>query len=202
MSFIHAARQKQLVACAIDVIAEVGLARASTVRIAQRAGVSRGVLTYHFRDRAELVEHVVQAVYDLGAKVLAPRMALASTPRETLLAFIVGSVELYAAYPTELAALTEIYADARAADGVSRADHRRHTQEMSDLARTLRAGQEQGQFRAFDVDVMCSTIRGALDGALAHVAGGGDPEPYLTELQVIFQAATTSGVTTTTEVPI
>jgi AcrR family transcriptional regulator len=194
-SFIHAARRKQRVACAIEVIAEVGLARASTVRIAQRAGVSRGVLTYHFRDRAELVEHVVQAVYDLGAEVLAPKLALASTPRDALLTFVGGSVELYAAYPTELAALTEIYADARAADGVSRAGHRRHGQEMSDLARALRAGQEQGQFRSFDVDVMCSTIRGALDRALAHVAAGGAVEPYATELPAIFDAATTSGAT-------
>lgn len=198
-SFIHAARRKQLVACAIEVIAEVGLARASTVRIAQRAGVSRGVLTYHFRDRAELVEHVVQAVYDLGAQVLAPKLALASTPREVLLTFIGGSVELYAAYPTELAALSEIYADARAADGVSRASHRRHGQEMSDLARVLRAGQEQGQFRAFDVGVMGSTIRCALDGALAHVAAGGDAEPYASELQAIFDAATAITVATATE---
>src|SRR5882757_8135366 len=113
-SFIHAARRKQLIESAIEVIAEVGLARASTVRIAQRAGVSRGVLTYHFRDRAELVEHVVQAVYDLGAEVLAPKMALVRTPRERLLTFIASSLELYAAHPTELAALTEIYADTRA----------------------------------------------------------------------------------------
>ena len=199
-SFIQAARRNQLVACAIEVIAEVGLARASTVRIAQRAGVSRGVLTYHFRDRAELVEHVVQAVYDLGAEFLAPKMAAASTPRQMMLAFIRGSVELYAAHPIELAALTEIFSDARGEDGVSRAGHQRHSREVSDIARVLRAGQEQGEFRAFDVDVMCSTIRGALDGALAHVAAGADAETYAAELQVIFDAATTSGVATKTEV--
>jgi len=192
-SFIHAARRKQLVAAAIEVIAEVGLARASTVRIAQHAGVSRGVLTYHFRDRADLVEHVVQAVYDLGAEMLVPRMARTSTPRESLLAFIAGSVEFYAAHSTAMAALTEIYADARAADGVSRADHQRHGQEMSDIADVLRAGQALGQFRDFDVDVMCSTLRGALDRALAHVSGGGSVEPYATELLAIFDAATTIG---------
>jgi AcrR family transcriptional regulator len=199
-SFIHAARRKQLVSSAIEVIAEVGLARASTVRIAQHAGVSRGVLTYHFRDRAELVEHVLQAVYDLGAEFFVPRMALARTPRQTLLTFIGGSVELYAAHPTELAALSEIYADTRAPDGVSRAGYQRHTKEMSDIAVILRAGQEQGQFRAFDVDVMCSTIRRALDGALAHVAGGGQVEPYAGELRAIFDAATTSGAAPSTEV--
>lgn len=183
-------------ACAIEVIAEIGLARASTVRIAQRAGVSRGVLTYHFRDRAELVEHVVQAVYDLGAEFLVPRMAHASTPKDQLMTFIGGSVELYAAHPTELAALTEIYADARATDGVSRARHQRHAREMSEIAGVLRAGQQQGQFRAFDVDVMCAAVRGALDQALAHVAGGADPEPYATELTAIFDAATKREVQT------
>jgi AcrR family transcriptional regulator len=186
-SFIHAARRRQLIECATELIAEVGLARASVVRIAERAGVSRGVLTYHFRDRADLVEQVVRSVYDLGAEFLLPRMRAAGSPREALLTFITGSVELYAAYPTQLAALTEIYADTH---GVSRAQHSRHTQEMSDLAVMMRAGQERGEFRDFDVDVMCMTIRGALDAALAHVARGGAPEPYATELRVIFDAAT------------
>ncbi|SEP53118.1 TetR/AcrR family transcriptional regulator [Amycolatopsis saalfeldensis] len=194
-SFIQAARRKQLVECAIEVIAEVGLARASTVRIARRAGVSRGVLTYHFRDRAELVEQVVQSVYDLGAEALALPMARAGDPRQALLAFIAGSIELYAAQPVAMAALTEIYADARAADGVSRARHRRHGREMSEMAAMLRAGQSQGLFRDFDVDVMCSTIRSALDGALAHILGGGRAEPYTTELQAIFDAATAAEVT-------
>jgi AcrR family transcriptional regulator len=193
-SFIHAARRKQLIESAIEVIAEVGLARASTVRIAQRAGVSRGVLTYHFRDRAELVGQVVQSIYDLAAEVIVPKIARASTPRDAMLTFIGGSVELYAAYPISFAALIEIYADARGADGVSRARNPRHSTEMSEIAQVLRAGQQQGQFRAFDVDVMCLTIRAALDGALTYIAGGGSVEPYATELQAIFDAATAAEV--------
>ncbi|MEV8614597.1 TetR family transcriptional regulator [Amycolatopsis sp. NPDC051373] len=188
-SFIHAARREQLVRCAIELIAEVGPAKASTVRIAERAGVSRGVLTYHFRDRAELIEQVVRSVYDLGLEFLGPRMGAAASPREALLTFIGGSVELYAAHPTEMAALGKIYSDK---DGVPRAGHHRHTREMADLAAGLRAGQEQGQFRAFDVDVMCATVRGALDAELAHIAGGGSVEPYASELQTLFALATTA----------
>jgi hypothetical protein len=41
---------------------------------------------------------------------------------------------------------------------------------------------------------MCSTIRSALDGALAYIAGGGSVEPYATELQAIFDAATAAEV--------
>ncbi|WP_326566390.1 TetR family transcriptional regulator [Amycolatopsis rhabdoformis] len=186
-SFIHAARREQLVRCAIELIAEVGLAQASTVRIAERAGVSRGVLTYHFRDRAELIEQVVRSVYDTGAAFLVPRMRAVTSPRDLLLTFIGGSVELYAAHPTEMAALTAVYAE-----GVSRAKHRRHTQERSDVEAALREGQERGEFRAFDVGVMYATIRGALDAALVHIAGGGSVEPYASELQTLFDLATTS----------
>lgn len=193
-TFIHAARQEQLVECAVEVIAERGLARASTVRIAERAGVSRGVLTYHFRDRAELIEKVVAKVYDLGAALIGPKMAEATSPRESLLTFISGSVELYAGYPKHMAALTEIFAGGPD-DGVARSEHHRHSQEMSDLGRILRAGQEQGQFRAFDIDIMCTTIRQALDGALRHIANGEPAEQYATELRAIFDAATTSEVT-------
>lgn len=174
--------------CATELIAEVGLTRASTVRIAERAGVSRGVLTYHFRDRAELIEQVVQSVYDIGAGFLLPRMREARTPRDMLLTFIGGSVELYAAHPVQMTALTEIYSDK---DGVPRPRHDRHAREMADLAAVMRAGQAQGQFREFDVGIMCATVRGALDAALAHVAGGGPVEPYASELRATFDAATT-----------
>ncbi|PSK98815.1 TetR family transcriptional regulator [Murinocardiopsis flavida] len=188
-SFIHTARREQLVECAIEVIAERGLARASMVRIAERAQVSRGVLSYHFRDRAELIEKVVESVYDLGAAVLGPRMAAAGTPRESLLTFVSGSIELYADYPRHMAALTEIFAG-EAEDAVPRARHHRHTQEATDLGRILRAGQEQGQFRAFDVEFMCTTIRQALDGALKPIARGERPEKYVAELRATIDAAT------------
>ncbi|MGH8791617.1 MAG: TetR/AcrR family transcriptional regulator [Stackebrandtia sp.] len=189
-SFIQAARRGQLVECAIEVIAEVGLARASTVRIARRAGVSRGVLTYHFRDRAELIEQVIARVYELGGEFLLPRMGRAASPRESMMIFIGGSVELYAAHPVHMAALTAIFAAGPTDAGVERARLQRHSQEMLDLSRILHEGQERGQFRDFDVGVMARTIRGALDGAVAHIANGGDVEPYASELQAIFDAAT------------
>lgn len=176
--------------CAIELIAETGLAQASTVRIAQRAGVSRGVLTYHFRDRDELIEQVVARVYDLGAEFLLPRMREAASPRDALARFIGGSVELYAAHPKHMAALAAVFG---AVPGVERARHERHARELEDLERLLREGQEQGQFRAFDVPVMARTVRGALDAAHAHIAAGGAVEPYATELRATFDAATAAG---------
>lgn len=198
-SFIQTARRAQLVACAIEVIAEEGLARASTVRIAERAGVSRGVLTYHFTSRAELIDEVINHVYDLAGTMLLPRIAQAATPREALREFIGGSVDLYLTHSMEMAALTAIFGAAAGDEGVQRARHERHGLEMRDLGRLLEDGQAQGQFRDFDVAVMARAIRGALDAALSHVAQSREAEPYKSELQTLFDAATTT--TTAREAP-
>jgi Bacterial regulatory proteins, tetR family len=50
-TFIEAARRNQIVAAAIDTIAEVGYARASFARIAARAGISPGLISYLYRFR-------------------------------------------------------------------------------------------------------------------------------------------------------
>lgn len=57
-----AERRDQLVESAIAVMAEHGLERASTHRIAQHAGVSQGIVHYAFADKAALLAAVVEAV--------------------------------------------------------------------------------------------------------------------------------------------
>ncbi len=47
-TFTQQKRRGQLVRCMIDAITEVGFARASVGEVERRAGVSKGVVTYHF----------------------------------------------------------------------------------------------------------------------------------------------------------
>jgi AcrR family transcriptional regulator len=189
-SFIRSARRTQLVNCAIDVIAELGYERASTVRIAQRADVSRGVLTYHFSDRAELIDSVINAVYELAVAELGPLVTAALSPREALLTFVGGSIDFYAAYPRHIAALGEIFAADRHTSTPTRDQRHEHTREMTDVRAILTNGQNAGQFRTFDVDVMAATIRAGLDVAARHFTAGGSIEPLRSELVATFDAAT------------
>lgn len=189
-SFIRTARRGQLVGCAIEVIADAGLANASTVRIAARAGVSRGVVAYHFRDKDDLVDAVVEEVYRVGQRELGPRVAAAATPRAALLEFVGGSVEFYAAFPHHMAALVEIFAAARRDAGRARAARPRHVRELTDLVAILRAGQDAGLFRDFDPEVTAGLIRSMLDSAVAAVAATGQVEPLRTELVAAADALT------------
>ncbi|WP_338106680.1 TetR/AcrR family transcriptional regulator [Psychrobacillus psychrodurans] len=56
MSFIEKARRNQIVECAIETIAEIGYAQASLGQIAKRAKISKGVISYHFANKEELLD--------------------------------------------------------------------------------------------------------------------------------------------------
>lgn len=52
--------QRKLIRATEHLLREEGLARVTTRKIAQEAGISEGALYHHFRDKAELLDAVVQ----------------------------------------------------------------------------------------------------------------------------------------------
>lgn len=74
-TFIEDARRAQIVEGAITVIAEHGYRNASLARIAQHVGISRGLISYHFSGKAELIAQVLVTVYTDAATVMGARVA-------------------------------------------------------------------------------------------------------------------------------
>lgn len=175
-TYIQRARREQLTDCAIAVLAEIGYARASLVRIAERAEVSRGVITYHFADRDDLLEAAVTRVYETARTFLQPRLEATTTAADALRTFIIGSAEFYQGWPEHMAALYEIITNARDRQGRLRhfAPGAADAQELRDLARLLERGQAAGEFCDFSPRVMARTIRHALNGLLQDMRA--DPD--------------------------
>lgn len=192
-TFIQDARRTQLVACAIEELAESGYAQASLVRIARRAKVSRGVITYHFRDRDDLIGAVVTEVYAIGAAMLRPRIEAAPTAADAVRTFIVGSAEFYRAYPAHMSALREIIANARSEDGTLRhvGQAAAEEQELKDVGELLTLGQRGGEFCDFEPRIMARTIRHALNGLLQDMQTASDFDPVAdaNEMADIFARA-------------
>lgn len=174
--------------CAIEVIAERGEARASLVRIAKRAGVSRGVISYHFEDRDELIRMVVTEVYERGRVVVGPRVAAQRSAGGQIREFIAGSIDFYQQYPKHIAALSAIRAHA-AQERRPHPARANGAAELEAVGQILARGQAEGEFRPFDPAVMAATIRKALDGAAEHVLAGGVGETYAVELTALFPLA-------------
>lgn len=98
-TFIEEARRSQIVACALDVIAEEGYGRASLARIAARAGISKGVISYHFADKDELMMQAIVAVYTDAAVAMGTRIQAQTTAPAALRASIETNLAAVVAWP-------------------------------------------------------------------------------------------------------
>ncbi|MDR8413334.1 TetR/AcrR family transcriptional regulator [Nonomuraea sp. 3-1Str] len=167
-SFIEEARRDQIVRSAVEVIAEVGFARASLARIAQHAGISKGVISYHFAGKEELMEEVVTRVYTQIAEFVVVRMEGAESAIDLLRTHVLSVAEHMRSNRVQLRALGEIFTNLRAADGTPRYGVQTSDELYQALEGIYRHGQERGEFRAFDVRVMAVTHQAAVDSMFAY----------------------------------
>jgi len=191
-SFIENARRAQLVECAIDAIAELGYTNASMAEIAKRAGVSKGVISYHFAGKRELVEQVVNLVMEKAGAVMLPRIYAEYNAAGMLRAYIESNLEFIAAHRNHVLALMNIAVGAR--------DDRKAVVDLAlafepavlALETMLRSGQEHGEFREFSARVMAVTIRNAIDALAPLLAAEPklDLKLYANELATLFNIAT------------
>lgn len=169
-SFIEQARRSQIVASAIEVIAEVGYAKASLAAIARHAGISKGVISYHFAGRDELMETLVVDVYtDVGTTVGARMQGLESAA-EMVRTHVVAVAAYMREHRGALAALGQVFANLRGPDGGPR--YGMHTSEelFQGLEQVYRHGIEAGEFRELDTRVMAVTHQSAIDAMFGYWA--------------------------------
>jgi AcrR family transcriptional regulator len=190
-TFIETARRAQIVAAAIDAIAQLGYAGASFARIAGRLGISRGLISYHFAGKDDLMKQVVRDVVEKGMAYMRPRILAGSTGDGMLRAYIESNLAFMRENRQGLIAVLEI---ARSADG------RRLFYGDSDVVDAVRAlehllsgFQAAGQLRPdFDPHVMALAIRAVIDAVPSRLA----PEPefdidnYAREIADLFHLAT------------
>jgi TetR/AcrR family fatty acid metabolism transcriptional regulator len=191
-SFAGPARRAQIVDCAINTIAEVGFANASVDQIAKRAGVSKGVITYHFPNKEEIVDAIVEKVIVAGRTYMEPRIMAETSAAGRLRAYIESDLDFIDAHRKSLIALIEIAISARRADGSLVIGPESLSRRAASLEQLLRAGQRSGEFRRFNTRVMALTIIQAIDAVPPLLVREPDLEVKLhaKELATIFALAT------------
>lgn len=190
-TFIETARRAQIVAGAIDTIAEVGYTGASFARIAERLRISRGLISYHFAGKDDLIKQVVHHVVQQGMAYMHPRILAEPPGPAALRAYIESNLAFMREHRKDLIAITEIarsgdgrrlfYSDSGVTDAVHALEH------------LLSGFQTAGQIRSdFDPHVMAIAIRAAVDAVPPRLAI--DPEfdidNYANEIATTFHLAT------------
>jgi TetR/AcrR family transcriptional regulator, fatty acid metabolism regulator protein len=194
-TFTETARRAQIIAAAIDTIAEVGYGQASLARIAERAATSKGVICYHFAGKDELVREVVTELVARGAAYMRPRIEAESGGAGTLRAYIESNLAFLRDNRNHVIATVEIVTNARDADGRRQFTAGPGAVGAAALGEMLARFQASGEMRPdFDPLVLAMAIRAAIDNVALQLVGRPelDVRHHARELADLFVHATSS----------
>jgi TetR/AcrR family transcriptional regulator, fatty acid metabolism regulator protein len=194
-TFTQRKRHDQLVGCMIEAIADLGFARASIGEVARRAGVSKGVVTYHFAAKDDLIRAVISDVIASMEEYLTPRLLAAEParfPERFIAAYISAWAGYYQSHTAQVLALVRIFIAFRDESGNPSPAFDSRAGEIAALEAVLRAGQDMGRFGSFDPHVMASVIKVAVEDLLTQFVSdpGLDIEGHAAQLAILFDRAT------------
>lgn len=167
-SFIEKARRAQIIDAAVRTIAEVGYPNASLARIARTAEVSKGVISYHFDGKDELMDQVVIGVYTQIGEEVAPRVLAEQSMEGALRTHVHGVAEYALAHRERMTALSQIFRHFRNAQGAPRFDGSQPEAIYESMEELYRYGQRSGEFRDFDVRVMAVSQQATIDAMFEY----------------------------------
>jgi TetR/AcrR family transcriptional repressor of bet genes len=192
-SFIAEARREQIIEAAIKTLDEIGYVKASLAQIASRAGISTALISYHFADKTDLMNHLLMKLIERSTAYILEKVHQESTPQKQLNTFIVASLAYQGTHAAHNAALLEIIFNARTPDNTPYYKLGDDEDEpiLQELEQILRNGQEQRVFGAFDVNVMASMIQGAIGEymPISTITKKVDLETYSSQLVNIVNQA-------------
>ncbi|QDZ15684.1 TetR/AcrR family transcriptional regulator [Humibacter ginsenosidimutans] len=188
----RSARREQIVQAAIEVLAERGYASTSIAAIASdHLGVSKGVLSYHFDNKAELMGEVVRSVLRSAEEWMTPRIVGAASYHEALHQYIAANTSFLDLHRTEIAALTEILVNAQAIEGVPELFAQSQTAARTALESLFDGGRSVGEFGDTPSVILAMSLRATIDAASERLRTDPDfgLETFARDLMAMFDRA-------------
>jgi AcrR family transcriptional regulator len=173
-SFTEAARREQIVSGAINVLADRGYNAATLQAIAAELRISKGVISYHFAGKADLLQEVVRSILAQAEAWMIPRVAGAHSIDDALRRYISSNLGFLDAHRPQTVALVEVLSNARDVPGLPESYGKSHHAALSALEDLLARGQASGEFGEFPVRIAAATIRSSIDAATGFLRE--DPE--------------------------
>ncbi|WP_404457793.1 TetR/AcrR family transcriptional regulator [Oceanobacillus kapialis] len=163
------ARREQIIVAAIAVLTEIGYVSTSLSKIADKANVSTGLISYHFSGKEDLMRNTLMYLVEQERAFIKEKVEQNQTYMEKLMAFIEASLAYQGTNRANNIALLEIVFNGRTPDNVPY-----YLVEVEDedelnvmLKEILHRGQETKEFGEFDPEVIGIVIRGAISGSIS-----------------------------------
>ncbi|TFJ92355.1 TetR/AcrR family transcriptional regulator [Lentibacillus salicampi] len=183
-SFITEARREQIIKATIKVLDEIGFVSISLAKIAKMAKVSTGLISYHFKDKDDVLDNTLIYLLTIQFDYIKERVSEEETAYDQLIAFIDASLAYQGAHTVNNIALLEIIFNARTEDNVP---YYRVSSDEEDplyvyLQEILHSGQETHEFSEFNIKSLTTMIQGAISESILVNEELFDLEAYKNDL--------------------
>ncbi len=165
-SFIEEARRQQIVKTAIQTIAQQGISQASLAEIARKAGCSKGVISYHFNGKDELIEEILSSLMREPADYIKQRVSRSDTALGKLRAYVEANFEFMKENREGYVALVDLWGSRGASHDVNRFNADAYEPSRHYLGKILDDGRKRGELRELSVSTTASLIQAAIDGIM------------------------------------
>jgi AcrR family transcriptional regulator len=162
-------RREQIIRGCVEVLACEGYRNASLARIAEAAGVSKGLISHYFSDKETLMEQTAIATVAYLRGEVAAAIDLTAEVPDLLRAAVHYASGLRRTHSRELRAIDQIAHNLRRPDGAPRLDLRAYEETYQAQEGLFQRGQQEGSLRDFDTRVMAVTYQGAVDTMIAYL---------------------------------
>lgn len=163
-TFIMRARREQIIEAAVQTLDEIGFARASLAQIAKRADISTGLISYHFSDKQDLMNQVLEQLITQSATVILEQVFLGKDPLEQLQLYIQETLRYQREFPARQIALIEIVFQAKNTEEVPyyRMEDDGPDPLVEVLAEIIERGQEMGLLKRYHQTSLIHLIQGTI----------------------------------------
>jgi AcrR family transcriptional regulator len=163
-SFIAEARRKQIINATIEILDQIGYVNVSLAKIAKKAKISTGLISYHFKDKEDVINNTLVYLLKSQFKYIKDQASEKETAYDQLIAFIDASIDYQVTHRINNIALIEIIFNGRTEDNVpyyKLSDDEEEPLYMY-LQEILCYGQETKEFSKFDSKNLSVMIQGAI----------------------------------------
>ena len=163
-------RREQILRATVEVVARYGYDGASLVRVAEQAGVSKGLVSHYFGSKDDLMAEAVTGTVRALREFVAAQLDLSAPVPEVIRAALRRAADLHRTHRAELTAMEQIVHGLRLPDGSPRLGPADYEETHEAQRRLFARGQAEGSLRPVDVHVLAVVYQGAVDTMLGHAA--------------------------------
>ncbi len=169
ISSVRDLRRAQILAEARRLVADGGLGALTFAALEAQLSFTRGVITYHFKNKAEIVDAVLESAIEEIDLANATSLMAAQNIEDKLRAVIAHTVDGFIAHLEAGRILLNFWSRIPRDDRAARINARLYQRYRTHSAALVRAGQTLGRFRTdVDVDAIAAVMVGTVIGIVTQ----------------------------------